>query len=108
MSDDTCPMVGQLAAMTDHAAMADWLLRCPIAMLLQHERLIRMMLDINGFEAGADYLDVELSAARQVRHESGNLGYATERAIGSARTTLFMVIVHARAAVAQAEGGDHG
>ena len=66
------PIIQQLADAPDDAARADWLLRCPLSILMTYQETIRNRLDNDGFEAGCSYLDAMLSVLRSVRDGDGD------------------------------------
>jgi hypothetical protein len=61
------PLIEQLAGAVDDAARAQWLLKCPISILMTYQSTIRNRLLLSGFAVGVAYFDFELSACRAVR-----------------------------------------
>lgn len=52
---------------------ADWLLRCPLSVLMTYQATIRQRLAHAGFHGGVAYLEGELVALRGVRCHTGDL-----------------------------------
>lgn len=69
---DLLPIIEQLADAPDDATRADWLLRCPLSLLMTYEFTIRNRLRAAGFAGGIDYLDQVLSVLRSVRTGEGD------------------------------------
>lgn len=61
------PIIEELADAPNHAARADWLLSCPLAILMTYQTTIRARLRNAGFLDGVEYLEVELARMRSVR-----------------------------------------
>jgi hypothetical protein len=53
--------------MTSDAERADWLLLCPLSIIVKHHAEIASALEIAGFEAGTRCLEAELALAASTR-----------------------------------------
>lgn len=67
------PSLYDLSSCMDDAGRARWLLHCPLAAILLHERLIRGMLELDSFHAGIAYLDTMIAIIREKRRPDGRL-----------------------------------
>lgn len=63
------PIIEELADAPDHPARARWLLACPLSVLFKYQDTIRNRLQNAFFRDGIDYLEGEISMARQVRRD---------------------------------------
>lgn len=63
------PIIEELADAPDHPTRARWLLACPLSVLFKYQDTIRNRLQHALFKDGVDYLEGEISMARQVRRD---------------------------------------
>lgn len=82
------PIIEQLDDARDDQARADWLLRCPLQILGKYEMTIRNRLQLAGFHAGVQYVEVELICLRAVRGAEGELVEGPAAARQAAREAM--------------------
>lgn len=63
------PIIEQLAAAPDHPARAQWLLKCPLSILLKYRATIVNRLMGKGFVDGVCFVEAERAAFHKVRHD---------------------------------------
>ncbi|WP_099864710.1 hypothetical protein [Pararhizobium haloflavum] len=69
---DLLPIIEQLSDAENDAVRADWLMRCPLSILITYDFTIRNRLQVAGFHAGVAYLDSVLTVMRGVRNADGD------------------------------------
>lgn len=77
---------------------ADWLLRCPLSVLMTYQATIHQRLAHAGFHDGVAYLEAELVALRGVRCHTGDLVDGPRRVREAGRLAM-MEIAYGPAAV---------
>lgn len=95
MESEDLPIIDQLLATTSFAAMAEWLVTCPLAIFVSHGHRIREVCVARSFPAAVDYVDAMIAdlGRRRVHPNSGTYDrhiLAQAMGLGKAEKALMM------------------